>query len=495
MNKHNLLIKKVKQRFLSINNLIESYFNKLKFLKKNFRKIEFIRNNRVFFGLSAVVILTFSYFLIPTMYDQNVIQSEIKNQILKKYNININFNENIRYGLLPKPHFQTKNLSIIRNKNEIGSVGNFKIYIDVGNFFSFNEIQTKDLILKKTAFNIKKEDFEFFEELLKTEPNENKIILKKSDIFFRGNDDELLFLNKIKIGKFYYDSFNLENVFTSKNEIFNIPYKLDIKNDKFNKNVFFNFNSKKIRLDIENNTSYADTVKEGLISLLFINKDISLDYEIKDNSIIFSSKDRKKLHGFADFKPFYLETNVSYEGISTKEIFNKESILIDLIKSEILNNNNLNININLDVKDITNSNELNNLLLNLNLDQGDIIFSDSEIMWKDDLYIKIKEGLVVSSEEEILLVGKLIIDIKNIDDFYKSFQVKKIYRKDIKEFQLDFIYNLNNNKVQFDNILIDKQSDTKIDKFINKFNSNNKKILNKIIFKNLINNFFVNYSG
>ena len=495
MNKHSLLIKKIKKQFLSINSLLESYFNKLKHFKSSFKKGEIIKNNRVFFGLSAVVILTLSYFLIPTLYNKGLIQTQIKNQILKKYNININFNENIRYGLLPKPHFQTKNLSIIRNKNEIGSVGNFKIYIDVGNFFSFNEIQTKDLILKKTAFNIKKEDFEFFEELLKTEPNENKIILKKSDIFFRGNDDELLFLNKIKIGKFYYDSFNLENVFTSKNEIFNIPYKLDIKNDKFNKNVFFNFNSKKIRLDIENNTSYADTVKEGLISLLFINKDISLDYEIKDNSIIFSSEDRKKLYGFADFKPFYLETNVSYEGISTKEIFNKESILIDLIKSEILNNTNLNININLDIKDITNSNELNNLLLNLNLDQGDIIFSDSEIMWKDDLYIKIKEGLVVNSEGEILLIGKLIIDVKNIDDFYKSFQVKKIFRKDIKEFQLDFIYNLNNNKVQFDNILIDRQSDTKIDKFINKFNSNNKKILNKIIFKNLINNFFVNYSG
>ena len=495
MNKHNLLIKKIKQRFLSINDLIESYFNKLKFLKKNFRKIEFIKNNRVFFGLSAVVILTFSYFLIPTMYDQNVIQLKIKNQISKKYNIDINFNENVRYGLLPKPHFQTKNLSIIRDKNEIGSVGNFKIYIDVGNFFSFNQIRTNDLILKKTAFNIKKEDVKFFEELLKTEPNENKIIIKKSDIFFRGNDDELLFLNKIKSGKFYYDSFNLVNVFTSKNEIFNIPYKFDIKNDKFNKNVFFNFNSKKIRLDIENNTSYADSVKEGLINLLFINKDISLDYEIKDNSIIFSSEDRKKLYGFADFKPFYLETNLSYEGISTKEIFNKESILIDLIKSEIFNNSNLNININLDVKDITNSNELNNLLLNLKLEQSEITFSESEIMWKDDLYIKIKEGLVIYSDDEILLVGKLIIDVKNIDDFYKSFQIKKIYRKDIKEFQLDFIYNLDNNKIQFDNILIDKESNAKADKFINKFNSTNKEILNKITFKNLINKFFVNYAG
>ncbi|MDC0533645.1 AsmA family protein [Candidatus Pelagibacter sp.] len=495
MNKHNLLIKKVKQRFLSINNLIESYFNKLKFLKKNFRKIEFIKNNRVFFGISTLVILTFSYFLIPTMYDHNIIQSEIKNQISKKYNIKINFNENIRYGLLPKPHFQTKNLSIIRNKNEIGSVGNFKIYIDVGNFFSFNKIQIKDLILKKTAFNIKKDDIEFFEDLLKTEPNENKIIFKKSDIFFRGSDDELLFLNKIKIGKFYYDSFNLVNVFSSKNEIFKTPYKFDIKNDKFNKNVFFNFNSKKIRLDIENNTSYADSVKEGLISLLFINKDISLDYEIKDNSIIFSSKDRKKLHGFADLKPFYLETNLSYDGISTKDFFNKNSMLIDLIKSEIFNNNNLNININLDVKDITNSNELNNLLLDLNLEQGSITFSDSEIMWKDDLYIKIKEGLVIYSEGEILLIGKLIIDVKNIDNFYKSFQVKKIYRKDIKEFQLDFIYNLDNNKFQFDNILIDNASNSKVDKFINKFNSSNKVFSNKITFKNFINNLFVNYLG
>ena len=116
-------------------------------------------------------------------------------------------------------------------------------------------------------------------------------------------------------------------------------------------------------------------------------------------------------------------------------------------------------------------------------------------MWKDDLYVKIKEGLVINSEEEILLVGKLMIDVKNIDDFYKSFQIKKIYRKDIKEFQLDFIYNLSNNKIQFDNILIDKSSNAKADQFINKFNSSNKKILNKITFKNFINNFFVNYSG
>ena len=48
MNKQNFISKKFKQRFLSINNSIESFFNKLKFLKSNFKINEIIKNNRVF---------------------------------------------------------------------------------------------------------------------------------------------------------------------------------------------------------------------------------------------------------------------------------------------------------------------------------------------------------------------------------------------------------------------------------------------------------------
>ena len=44
-----------------------------------------------------------------------------------------------------------------------------------------------------------------------------------------------------------------------------------------------------------------------------------------------------------------------------------------------------------------------------------------------------KEGLINYNENEISIVGKLIIKVKNIDDFYKSFQIKKAYRKDIKD--------------------------------------------------------------
>ena len=495
MNKHNLLIKKIKKIFLYINSSLESYFNKFKFFKKNFKKNEFIKNNRVFFGLSAVVILTLSYFLIPTMYDKNTIQSKIKTQIFKRYKIEVKFNQDIRYGLLPRPHYVAKNSEIIRNENKIALVKNFKVFIGVKDFLSFNEIDIKDLVFNKTDFNLRKDDFKFFEELLKTEPNEHKIIIKKSNIFFKSYDNKVLFINKIYDSEFYYDSFNLENTLISKNEIFNVPYKLEVKNDKFNKELFIKFNSKKIRLDIENKTSYEDKIKKGLLDLLFINKDIALYYNIKKKSLDFFSKDKKTINGFMDFKPFYLKINSNYDGISLKDLLDEESILIDLIKSKIFNNENLNVNFNLNVKDITNFSQLNNLNLNVSLDRGDIILSQSKIMWNKDLQIILNEGLINYNEDGISLTGKLSIEAKNINNFYKSFQIKKVNRKKIEKIELDFTYNLDQNKFKFDNIKIDSKSNTNLSNFVEKYNSSKKIFFNKITFKNFVNDFFNNYSG
>ena len=162
MNKVNLISKKFKERLLSINESLESYFNKLNFLKKNSKKNNILANNKVFFGLSAVIILTLSYILLPTLYNKNIAQVEIKNQILKKYNIDIKFNEKIRYGLLPRPHFTTKNLSIFYEGREIGIVKIFNSFIDFGNFFSINNLEVNDLILKKTDFKLNNKDLFFF---------------------------------------------------------------------------------------------------------------------------------------------------------------------------------------------------------------------------------------------------------------------------------------------------------------------------------------------
>ena len=130
--------------------------------------------------------------------------------------------------------------------NEIGVSKNLKIHIGVGKFFSFNEIDMKNLLFNKTDFNIQLKDIIFFKKLLQTAPNENEILFKNSTLFFKDKNDEVLFINKINDSRFFYDSNNLQNILVSKNEVFKVPFKLIIKNDKFNKKIFTEFDSKKL---------------------------------------------------------------------------------------------------------------------------------------------------------------------------------------------------------------------------------------------------------
>ena len=495
MSKHNLFFKNFKKQYLSINNSIESYFNNLKFYIKNIKKLKFDQNNRVFLVICVIVILTLIFFLMPTFYNKNIIQSKIQNHVSKKYNIDLKFNEKISYGLLPKPHYLAKNLTILNENGDIAIAKNLKVFIAIKKFFFINEIEIKDLVFKKTDFEISYKDLPFFYKLLKTAPNENKIIIKDSNIFFKDKNNETLFINKIYESQFSYDSKNLQNILTSKNEIFNLPFKLNIRNDKFNKKILSKFNSPKIRLSLENETDYSELDKKGILDILFINKSTSLLYNIKKDSLEFASEQRNSYRGLLDFKPFYFSAKFNYSGLSTRNLFNKNSVFVDLIKSEFLNNKNLNAQIELNIKDITNIDELNNLLLKIEFQEGEINLSNSSIMWKDDLKINLNESLINHDNGEITLIGKLILEFKNLNNFYRFFQIKKKDRKKIQEIQLDFVYNINDKTISFDNVKIDKKSNEKIDNYVSNYNNKKDKIFNKITFKNFTNNFFGIYDG
>ena len=141
MSKEISFQKKLKKQFLSINDSIESSFNKIKPLFLKIKKFKFNPNSKEFliFGITMVLIIIF--FSIPSFFDKKIIQLKIKNQILNKYKIEIKFNEELNFGLLPKPHFITKNLSILENKDEIGKIGKFKVFIHNNNLFFSKNIE------------------------------------------------------------------------------------------------------------------------------------------------------------------------------------------------------------------------------------------------------------------------------------------------------------------------------------------------------------------
>ena len=496
MSRHNLLNKKIKKQILSINDLFENIFNKLKYFKSNYKKILLNKNNRVFLFVGILVILTLSYLSLPSFYNKETVRSEIKNQLLKNYNIGLKLENEINYSFFPSPHFFIRNPIIVREKKEIGKTKNLRVFIDGGNLLAINEINIRNLVFEKTDFNIYLEDFVFFENLLKTEPNDNSILFKKSNIFFKNKDDEILFINKIFNSKFYYDSKNLQNVLVSKNEVFNVPFKITLRNDKFNKEFLTKFDSNKIRLNIENIIDYENKSKKGIMDILFINKTTTLEYELDQNSLnFFSFNNKNSYKGTIDFKPFYFAAEFNYEGLSTKNLFDENFIFIDLINSELLNNKNFSANLDVNIKNITNVNELNDLRLKIFIEDGNINFSNSKIKWKDNLEIILDESLLLINNDGANLVGTTIFNFNDVNTFYTSFQILKKNRKKMKQMQLDYVYNFNTKSITFENPRVDGKQNQKLDEFLNIFNSEQDRIFNKITFKNFMNNFFNAYAG
>ena len=75
MRKQNLLSKKISKQIISINNLLESYFNRLRRFIIDIKRLRFDKNNKVFLVIVSIIFLTLVYFLIPTAYNKETIQN------------------------------------------------------------------------------------------------------------------------------------------------------------------------------------------------------------------------------------------------------------------------------------------------------------------------------------------------------------------------------------------------------------------------------------
>ena len=495
MRKQNLLSKKIRKQISHINNLLENYFNSLRRFILDIKRLRFGKNNKVFLGIVSIIFLTLVYFLIPTAYNKELIQKEIKNQIYQKYNVVVKFDNEIQYNFFPKPHFSSKNLFILSDKRKIAEVKNFKIFIDFKNFFNFNQIQTQDVIFDKADFNFKKSDLGFFTNFLKTEPNRNEIKIKRSNLFFRNRDNEVLFINQINDSNFYYDLKNLKNVLVLKARVFNVPYKLIIGNDKLNEILDFKFTSKKLVLKIENETDYKKKNETGNLKISFKNKNNIFEYQINENTLDIISKDNNKIFkGLMEFKPFYLVSNFKYQTFRIKDLLNNP-FFIEILKSQTLSNKNLNALIKFDVKNVYDFDRFSDLSLKLKIEEGNYNFSNSNIIWKENVKVSFSDAFLNFDKEKINLNGRTSFDVKNQDEFFKFFQIKKDLRKNIEKIELDFNYDFNDEKITFDNLRIDDRSNKKIEEIVSNFNSKSKKFFNKVTFKNFVNDILLAYFG
>ena len=486
----------IKKKFNYLDNKIESFFDKIRNLKKynQSKKKFYYLDNKVAISVACSVLLFFSYFLIPAFYKEDKIKTSLINQVSDKYDMNIVFNEKVKYGLFPKPFFYTKNLDIKYNNKVLANSGYVKFYISFNNFFLSENILSKNLIFQDTEFNINSNNISFFLKALNSPDKENQFIFKKSKFFYKDQNEDLLFLSKIDNFSFFYDDVNDLQKLKSNFEVFNIPFKLDITKNILDKNKNIKLSSKKIRLDIETSVEYDEAKISGFFDIASINKKNLFKYVIEDNSLNFLSLE-KDFKGEVNFKPFYFSTDLNFNYISQKKIFQSESLLIDLLDSELLNNPNLNASINIKIDKIDKFEYLQDFVSKIHLGDGRILMKSFNTQWNNSVLIKSNEIEFLNDIEGKKLVGEIIFNFEDIEKFFRYFQIKRNYRDVFETIKLDFVYDLTLDKLIINNLRIDDKSLKKIDKFINQYNKSEINSFNKVTIRNFIKEFFIVYAG
>ncbi len=495
MQKKNIFKKNYNKIVLSITNGIESFFNFFKenfFNKKGYTKNFKTIDKKIFIAIAILFISFISYFVIPAFYDKNKVKTLIESQILDKYNLEVKLDENLKYGIFPKPHFYSENVIINYNATEIAISKNTRISIFTKNFFSLDNLKIKNCDFKKTDFKINFSNFMFFVDILNHIKTDKKINFLNSKLFYLDKDDNIIFLSNIKNLNYFYDDNFLQNL-NSKFSVFNIPISLNTQHNILTKKVFNEINSYPLRLNLQNNFNYSDEKLNGLLNLTIINESVKINYNLTDNHLKFNTNDNK-VEGGINIKPFFLLTNLKINQIDLNEIFKDNSILVNLLKSQILNNRNLNGKINVVVDNFKGQNFLNKVKFSILFEEGDIIIQNFKTTFKEAVTINISNTQLIIDNNDLSFVGKISLDFVDLTNFYSHYQINRNYRKNFKNINFGFLLNLNNDFLEIDSFKIDEKSNEKIDKFFNNLNSKKENLLNKIIFRNTVKDFFKSFN-
>ena len=500
MSKHNFFANFLKKTNIFINSLLKKKLNKLNFIFEKDKLLTFLSFKRGFMFLSALIVLTFSYLSIPNFYDTSNLINNVKNQLYKDLNIDFNLSEKFSYNLFPKPNFTFQEIKFLHQDKNFASIDEMKIYISISNLFTSNNIKIKNINLNKVNFDLNKKNYNFFVKLLNSNFSNFNLEIKNSNIFYRNIENEVLFINKIDQLKYYYDLKDNKNTFVANNEIFNIPYTIEFKNHKDEKKILTKVNFDFLKLQIKNILSYKQIQKNGLIEFIHNKKKSEGTYQINNNLFNFNYLNQSlgndfKYEGIINFIPFFSEISGDIDIINLDKLFNPDTILVQLLKSELLNNKNLNINGIINAEQIIPFRDLNNLVFKFRIEDGLLDISETKFGWLDYVDFQIFDSLLYVKDNNLVLDGNISIDIHNSSEIYKFFQTPRNYRKEIKKIKFNFIYNFDQEITNLNNIEIDDLVNPEVNKILDQFISKETILQNRIYFKSLINEAIKSYAG
>ncbi|WP_440635340.1 AsmA family protein [Candidatus Pelagibacter sp. HIMB1746] len=479
-----------------INNLLEKNLNKLNV--DNFKNL--LINNKIFLSIVALIILFLSYLSFPNIHNKEDIALEIKKNLKNKLNLEFNFQEDLDYKFLPRPHFTTNNSSINSQEDKITEIKKLTVYVSLENLFSLKNIKLNQVILEEANFNLNKENYNFFYNLLDSNFNDFKFEIFKSNVFYRSLENEVLFINNIKNAEYFFDPKEIKNMLYANNEIFNLPYSIKVFDDKIDKTIHSKINIESLRLEIENQTSYDDSNYLGFSEINLINAKSLFEYQLKDNLFEFKLFDKLQNPEFSyigkfNFKPFYSNITGNTNKLNFSSLFSSNTIIKELLKTEILNNKNIDFYLIISGNSIKQFNDFKNVLIKSKIQEGLVDIDQSKMTWKNNIDFEFLDSLVFVKEGKLILDSNVEININNTDELYKFLLTPKNLRKKISKVNVNFTYFFDEKNIKVKNIKIDGKSLEKSKYSFDDILLKENNLQNKIYLKNLLNELIKNYVG
>ena len=124
-----------------------------------------------------------------------------------------------------------------------------------------------------------------------------------------------------------------------------------------------------------------------------------------------------------------------------------------------------------------------------------MITDNTKFEWKDIADFELLESLIYVRNGELVLDGKLKINVNDFNKVYKFLLTPKNYRNEIKQIDFNFTYNFDQKIAELKDIKIDNKINTNVNKILNNVIIKKHDLQNKIYFKNLLNEAIKSYAG
>ena len=489
----------MKQIAKNFNNLIKKTIFKVQ--NKTNTKFKISTFNKFLITFIGILFFYIFYLLLPLLYDKGWVKDNIETKLLSEFKIDLSSFKDISYRILPAPHYLIKDskilLNSLKNPESIADVKNFKIFISQKNLFNKEKMTIKNITINEANFFLLRSDFKILNNSNNNKFSNKKIEIKKSNIFFKDNLEEIIAIVKINGAILFFEDKELLNLFNLKGNVFTIPFTLEVKNtNDLTKKKEINFKAKSLNLNVFNESVVEQNnqvIGKNIIS--FLNSTISTQYEVDDKFITFISNSSRingskiKYNGELSINPFDLNLNIILNDYKISQLFKRNSIFTELLKSELFFNENITLNTSLIVKSNTKNQIFHKAEIYFTIKNGKINLDNTKFINNDIGLFKLDNSNVFYENNKLVLNTDLLLDVKDSNRLFSFLNTSKKSRKEIRNILINLNYDFLSNEIQFNNIKINN-SDME-GQFLNiidgfKDNSSNNLIKTKVLLNELL---------